>query len=185
MAGGWVTRARISSAVTRPKASGSASGLEISLVRVDEILLRLPADLVKTNAQYGVKLQFDELPTEATQLLVLGNEEMLFTAIKNIVANACKYSSNHQAVVRLSFAAQELVITVQDTGMGIPPEELEKIFQPFYRVDESRHTSGFGLGLSLASRFIKLHKGVIQVQSTPGQGTLFTIQLPVAAPAGA
>lgn len=162
------------------KASGSASGLEISGVRVDEILLRLPADLAKTNAQYGVKLQFDELPTEESQLLVLGNEELLFTAILNIVANACKYSINHQAEVHLSFAGQELVITVQDTGIGIPPEELERIFQPFYRVDESRHTSGFGLGLSLASRFIKLHKGRIAVSSVPGEGTLFTIHLPVA-----
>lgn len=164
------------------KASGSASGLEINLVRVDEILLRLPADLVKTNAQYGVSLAFEELPSDEAQLLVLGNEELLFTAIKNIVANACKYSGNHQANVQLAFAGQELVITVQDTGIGIPADEIEKIFQPFYRVDESRHTSGFGLGLSLANRFIKLHKGRTTVSSAPGAGTLFTIYLPVAEP---
>ena len=162
------------------KASGSASGLEISLVRVDEILLRLPADLAKMNAQYLVVLQFEELPTDEAQLLVLGNEELLFTAIKNIVSNACKYSNNHRADVRLSFDSNELVITVQDSGIGIPPQEVEHIFQPFYRVGESRHTSGFGLGLSLASRFIKLHKGRIAVSAAPGGGTLFTIHLPVA-----
>lgn len=163
------------------KASGSAAGLDISLVRVDEILLRLPADLAKMNPQYVVALQFDELPTNEEQLLVLGNEELLFTAIKNIVANACKYSGNHRADVRLAFARNELVITVQDAGIGIAADEIERIFQPFYRVDESRHTAtGFGLGLSLANRFIKLHKGHIAISSQPGQGTTFTIYLPVA-----
>jgi len=163
------------------KASGSAAGLDISLVRIDEILLRLPADLAKTNAQYLVSLQFDELPTEEEELLVLGNEELLFTAIKNIVANACKYSPNHRADVRLAFAGNELVVTVQDAGIGIPATEIAHIFQPFYRVDESRHTAtGFGLGLSLANRFIKLHKGHITVSSEQGQGTLFAIHLPVA-----
>ncbi len=166
------------------KASGSASGLEISLVRVDEILLRLPADMAKLNERYSVSMQFDELPTEEEQLLVLGNEELLFTAIKNIVSNACKYSANHHAVIRLGFARNELVITVQDTGIGIPHQEIANIFQPFYRVDESRHISGFGLGLSLAHRFIKLHKGHITVTSVPGEGTLFTIYLPVAGQAG-
>jgi signal transduction histidine kinase len=72
------------------------------------------------------------------------------------------------------------VVNIQDKGIGIPEEELEHIFHPFYRVDESRTTSGFGLGLSLAHRIIKLHKGYIEVHSTPGEGTLFTVALPSA-----
>jgi two-component system, OmpR family, sensor histidine kinase ArlS len=72
------------------------------------------------------------------------------------------------------------VVTIRDTGIGISPEELENIFHPFYRVDESRTTSGFGLGLSLAHRIVKLHRGHIAVASTPGKGTVFTIELPSA-----
>ncbi|MBS1565577.1 MAG: sensor histidine kinase, partial [Bacteroidetes bacterium] len=73
-------------------ASGHPGGIAIDLVRIDEILLRLPADLAKTGNQYAVALVFDHLPQEEDNLLVWGNEELLFSAFHNIVTNACKYS---------------------------------------------------------------------------------------------
>jgi two-component system, OmpR family, sensor histidine kinase ArlS len=162
------------------KASGNAGGLEIDLVRIDEILLQLPSEIVKVNSAYSILLEFDNLPEDEKNLLVFGNETLLLTAIKNIVINACKYSSNHQAIVHLQMQDENLLITVEDKGYGIPEEELAKIFQPFYRVDEARSTGGFGLGLSLAERIIKLHKGTIKVESEQGQGTRFFLQLPAA-----
>ncbi|HEY1114376.1 MAG TPA: HAMP domain-containing sensor histidine kinase [Chitinophagaceae bacterium] len=162
------------------KASGSPGGLEISHVRLDEILMRLPGEMAKTNTSYSVALNFTDLPAEEDDLLVLGNEELLFSALRNIVLNACKYSADHHAAVALAVSPRELVITIEDKGVGIPPEELENIFHPFYRVNESRTTGGFGLGLSLAHRIVKLHKGHIQVESQPGTGTRFTIELPSA-----
>ena len=162
------------------KASGSPGGLEIELIRLDEVLLRLPGVITKLSSSYRVLLHFKEVPAEEEQLLVFGNEELLFSAVKNIVLNACKYSIDHQALVELSVFPQKLVVRIEDKGIGIPREELDNIFQPFYRVDESRTTSGFGLGLSLASRIIKLHKGYISVQSNPGTGTIFEISLPSA-----
>lgn len=163
------------------KASGDPGGIDIQLVRIDEVLLRLPGDMSKLNSSYKVVLNFHELPVEEESLLVYGNEELLFTAIKNIVQNACKYSDNHQALVELTALPQQLKITIEDRGMGIPQEEINNIFLPFYRVDDSRTTTGFGLGLSLAQRIIKLHKGDVQVESSLQQGTLFTILLPCAA----
>ena len=162
------------------QASGTPGGLEIARVRLDELLLRLPGELAKLNAGYSVSLNFMELPAEEEDLLVLGNEELLFSALKNITVNACKYSDNHHAEVVLAVSGRTLVVTIKDTGIGIPSEELENIFHPFYRVDESRTTSGFGLGLSLAYRIVKLHKGSMAVASTPGKGTMFTIELPSA-----
>ena len=162
------------------KASGSPGGLEIAPVRLDEILMRLPGEMAKTSSAYTVTLNFTDLPAEEDDLLVLGNEELLFSALRNLVLNACKYSADHHASVALAVSPRELVITVEDRGVGIPPEELENIFHPFYRVDESRTTGGFGLGLSLAHRIIKLHKGHIEVESAPGKGTRFTIELPSA-----
>jgi two-component system, OmpR family, sensor histidine kinase ArlS len=162
------------------QASGTPGGLEIARVRLDELLLRLPGELAKLDPRYTVSLNFMELPAEEDDLLVLGNEELLFSALKNIAVNACKYSSNHRAEVALAVSTKALVITIRDRGIGIPPEELEHIFHPFYRVDESRTTSGFGLGLSLAHRIVKLHKGSIEVESAPGKGTLFTVELPSA-----
>jgi two-component system sensor histidine kinase ArlS len=141
------------------KASGTPGGIEIDLVRVDEVLMLLPAELKKANKSYLVKLDFDKLPAAEENLLVFGNQTILFAAIKNIVSNACKYSNNHLARVKLSVRNKDIFIVIEDDGKGINKSELENIFQPFYRADNSRNITGFGLGLSLASRFIKLHKG--------------------------
>jgi signal transduction histidine kinase len=162
------------------KASGNTGGLEINLVRMDEIILQLPAEIVKINNAYSIILQFDDLPEDEENLLVFGNETLLLTAIKNIVVNACKYSENHQATVHLKMQDQSILIIIEDQGAGIPKEELAKIFQPFYRVEEHRTTGGFGLGLSLAERIIKLHKGTIEVASEKGKGTIFYLSLPPA-----
>ena len=162
------------------RASGTASGLEIDLIRIDEILLRLPGEISKPNALFAVTLDFDQLPEVEEELLVFGNEELLFTAIKNVVSNACKYSDDHHATVRLAVQAKEIRITVEDKGKGIVEEEWEKIFQPFYRADDGLSIPGFGLGLSLARRIIQLHKGWISVDSIIGKGSIFLIKLPSA-----
>ncbi|RYY52045.1 MAG: HAMP domain-containing histidine kinase, partial [Chitinophagaceae bacterium] len=111
-----------------------------------------------------------------------GNEELLFTAFRNIVVNACKYSSDHHAVVSLTLTGKAFVIEVSDRGIGMADAEMKKIFQPFYRIQESRSVPGFGLGLSLANRIIRLHKGTVNVTSEKGIGTTFTVALPVARP---
>jgi two-component system, OmpR family, sensor histidine kinase ArlS len=162
------------------KASGNPGGLEINLVRIDEIILSLPAEALKINSSYSVKIEFDNLPEEEESLLVFGNETLLFTAINNIVINACKYSDDHQANVKLKVMGNMVSIDVTDRGKGINSSEFEKIFQPFYRIEENRNEGGFGLGLSLAYRIIKIHKGGIEVSSEPGKGTSFQIQLPCA-----
>jgi two-component system, OmpR family, sensor histidine kinase ArlS len=162
------------------KASGNPGGLEIELIRIDEILLALPAEVVKMNSLYTVQIQFDDVPEEEERLLVYGNETLLFTAIKNVVINACKYSEDHKASVHLKIWEQHLVVEVIDKGNGIPSEELKNIFQPFYRVEDDRSAGGFGLGLSLAERIIKIHKGSIEVDSKLGEGTSFLIKLPAA-----
>lgn len=161
------------------KASGNAGGLEINLVRMDEVVLRMPAEASQANKDYIVRIDFGELPEQEEFLLVFGNETLLFTAIKNLVLNACKYSPDHTAHVMLHIdAANQVIISVQDKGPGIAAEELENIFQPFYRIEGNLPASGFGLGLSLASRIIKIHKGQIKVKSAAGAGTRFEIILP-------
>lgn len=162
------------------KASGNSGGLEIDLVRIDEIILNLPAAVAKINSAYTVKIEFDNLPEEEESLLVFGNEPLLFTAINNIVVNACKYSEDHTADVKLRVLENTISIVVKDDGKGIESSEIEKIFQPFYRTDESRREQGFGLGLSLANRIIKIHKGNIEVTSEINKGATFDITLPSA-----
>ncbi len=159
-------------------ASGNAGGLNIDLVRIDEVLMRLPGELKKIEKCNVVTLLFNDLPDDENALLVLGNEELLFTAISNVVANACKYSNDHIAKVSLTLKEKNFIIQVIDKGIGISEKEIDHIFQPFYRASNPNPVAGFGLGLSLANRIIKLHKGIITVDSKVNQGSTFTIEIP-------
>ena len=160
--------------------SGNAGGLELNLIRIDEVLMRLPSEMTKLDKSYSVKLVFDKLPEDEARLLVFGNAELLFTAIQNIVSNACKYSNNRLAKVKLSVSQSVIIVSVEDEGKGIPENELQNIFQPFYRTEDSRSIIGFGVGLPLVNRIIKLHRGQIKINSLVGKGTSFSIQLPIA-----
>ncbi len=159
---------------------GVAGGIEINSVRIDEILMQLPLEMIKMNTEYSVKLEFEQLPENQERLLVFGNAELLFTAIKNVVANSCKYSPDHLAKIKLLAETKEIIISVEDDGKGISENDLKNIFQPFYRTEDSKTISGFGVGLPLVYRIIKLHKGQIKVNSTVGRGTTVLIQLPIA-----
>lgn len=161
------------------QASGNHGGIEIEPVRVDEILMRLPSEIRKMDSAFSMVLSFENLPEDEDKLVVSGNTELLFSAIKNIVTNACKYSNDHRAIVTLFTRPGYVIISVQDYGIGIPEEELKYIFQPFYRINNSE-SNGFGLGLPLSRRIIKLHYGDIAVQSKIQEGTCFEIVLPVA-----
>ena len=161
------------------KASGTTEGIELSLIRMDELLMRMPAELRKIDAKYTAELHFDMFPEDEKNLLVFGNADLLFSAIKNILVNACKYSEDHLAVVNLYFTANNINIKVSDSGPGIKEEEMHLVFQPFYRSTDAKARQGFGLGLSLALRIIKLHKGEIDIQSNKN-GSVFIISLPVA-----
>ena len=161
-------------------ASGIKGGIEINSIRVDEILMQLPGEVTKMNREYSVKLQFDQLPDNEERLLVFGNAELLLTAIKNVVSNACKYSANHLAKIKLTVETKEIIISVEDDGKGISENDLKNIFQPFYRTEDSKAINGFGVGLPLVYRIIKLHKGQIKVSSIVGKGTTVLIQLPIA-----
>jgi signal transduction histidine kinase len=160
------------------KASGNAGGLEIKPIRIDEIILRLPADLASRNQGHSVYLEFDKLPDNEDELVIFGNETLLFTAISNIVTNACKYSQDHQSIVRLETSDEYVTVAVSDNGVGIAADDLSHVFEPFYRVNEKAEGTGFGLGLSLSERIIRLHKGHITVSSIVGEGTTFKITLP-------
>jgi signal transduction histidine kinase/CheY-like chemotaxis protein len=101
----------------------------------------------------------------------------------NLLSNAIKFTPLGGQVgleVGESASGQELQFTVWDQGIGIQPEDLPKLFKPFIQIDSSlsRQSSGSGLGLSLVSRLAEMHNGSIRVESTPGQGSRFTLSLP-------
>jgi len=118
--------------------------------------------------------------------VVEGRRELLYRAIENVVRNAVRYTqSGTQVEIRLSRDNERhtAVIEVSDRGPGIPQSEVASIFRPFYRVDAARsaQTGGFGVGLAIAERAIKLHNGQIRASNRAGGGTTIQISLPVSA----
>jgi signal transduction histidine kinase len=160
--------------------SGTKGGIEINSIRIDEILMQIPGEITKMNHEYHVKLDFDQLPENVEKLLVFGNAELLLTAVKNVVSNACKYSPDRLAKIKLIIESERIIIAVKDDGKGISENDLKNIFQPFYRTEDSKSIAGFGVGLPLVYRIIKLHKGQVKVNSVVGKGTTVLIQLPIA-----
>lgn len=114
---------------------------------------------------------------------VYGNEALLTVAVQNLISNAIQYSPNGSRVgigVRTTDGVVEIAIT--DQGEGIPEEDLDRVFERFFRVDQarSRHTGGTGLGLAIVKHAVQNHGGDIRVWSQPGHGSTFTIRLPEA-----
>jgi len=164
------------------KASGSVGGIELSKVRIDELLLRIPVEMKKISQLYEVKLNFEDFPENDGYDILYGNEVLLYSALRNIIHNACKFSKDKCAKVTMSYTFQNIVVEIKDNGPGISAAELENIFQPFFRGHKYENTQmihGTGLGLALAHRIIELHKGDIYVESVVGEGSTFTIYLPV------
>ena len=114
---------------------------------------------------------------------VLGDEQQLVMALRNLVTNAITYSPPRTRVgVAVRTGEGVVEISVTDQGMGIPPEEQDRIFERFYRVDpaRSRATGGTGLGLALVKHVCVNHAGECTVWSVPGEGSTFTLRLPEA-----
>jgi two-component system sensor histidine kinase SenX3 len=112
---------------------------------------------------------------------VLGNNEQLTAAVANLVANAVSYSeSGSTVVVSTKVDEHNVSISVVDQGIGIPNDEIDRIFERFYRVDPARHrsTGGTGLGLSIVKHVAASHGGDVNVWSVEGQGSTFTLTLP-------
>jgi two-component system, OmpR family, Ni(II)-sensor and/or redox sensor kinase NrsS len=114
------------------------------------------------------------------EVYVLGNESQLYRLVSNLIANAIQYtSSGGQVTVSLIVRDRAAVITVKDTGIGIPLAEQTRIFDRFYRVDgdRSRKTGGTGLGLAIAQAIAQKHQARLNVESLVGQGSLFTLEM--------
>ena len=114
-------------------------------------------------------------------LFVRGEHQLVSAAVSNLVANAVHYSDERSSVVVETKAHERTVeISVIDQGIGIAPEEVERIFERFYRVDPARHrsTGGTGLGLSIVKHVAATHGGDVRVWSAEGQGSTFTLILP-------
>jgi signal transduction histidine kinase len=127
----------------------------------------------------GFTLQTD-IPEE--ELTVLGDRDALEQVVLNLISNAMKYSIGVKEIaIRLYKNENHACIEVEDHGLGIEPDEIQKIFQSFYRSKDAhrRHIPGTGLGLSIVAHTMEAHDGGVTVNSVPGDGSTFTLYLPI------
>ncbi len=150
--------------------------LETGLVALDELAVSM---VDKFRTQTSAHMLITDFPPDFPA--VPGDEERLRQVLANLLNNALKYSQDG-GTIRVSGRVQpeQVVISVEDEGIGLAPEEQERVFQPFTRVDNalSRKTQGVGLGLYLVRAIVEAHGGRVWVESAPGQGAAFLVSLP-------
>ena len=156
-------------------------------VSVDDLVTAAVGSCEQQAAARGVSITV----TGTEGLSVTGDVQQLISALVNLVQNAIAYSDAGARVVittqQITEADQKFVeLKVADNGIGIKPEDQERIFERFYRVDyaRSRDNGGTGLGLSIVKHIVAAHGGTISVWSAPGQGSTFTISLPASVTQG-
>lgn len=155
--------------------------LDMAEVDLDTVLLEVYQQ-ARTLAGDKVTVSLSEID----QVHIIGDRDRLKQVLLNLAANAIQYSPAGKSVtLGLQRADEQVKLFVQDTGPGISPKDLPHIFDRFFRAERSRKrssSSGFGLGLSIADWIVKKHNGRIEVSSEEGQGTLFTVWLPLTQP---
>ena len=155
-----------------------AGPLERVPVDLAEVVRLVVAEQIPRAESRAVEIEVD-LPDRAP---IAGVPADLEAVVKNLVANAVKYNREGGRVeVSLQTLDANRVLRVSDTGIGIAQQDLPRVFERFYRVDtaRSRATGGTGLGLSIVRHAVERHGGTVKVQSTLGEGTTFTVTLPI------
>jgi signal transduction histidine kinase len=155
---------------------GEAEGVN----KISFDLAQLIRDIVD-DADYEARNRNRSVRLEAPEACaLLGNEQLLRRAIENVVRNAVQYTAEATTVEVKLVCGVQTTITVRDHGSGVPAEVLDKLFRPFYRVDEARdrNSGGTGLGLAIAERAVRLHGGTVEAANVATGGLAVTIVLP-------
>lgn len=160
------------------KMDKAADSLNIAALNINELL-----ELILKRLRPIAQLKLVELVLESFRPVTAEVDEVKLTlAISNLVENAIKYNSEGGWVhVSLNADHQFFYIKVEDNGMGIPEESLDRIFERFYRVDKShsKEIGGTGLGLAITRSVVLMHRGAIKAFSTEGEGTIFNVRIPL------
>ncbi|MFC6764693.1 ATP-binding protein [Natrinema soli] len=150
-------------------------GNPLEPVDLEEVLVNVRKDLELQIEETGTTIKTGELPR------VEGDESQLRQLFQNLLSNAIEYNSDEPPRIDVSAErdAEEWMISVRDNGIGIDPEDQDRVFEVFQRLHSQEEHSGTGIGLALCKRIVERHGGEIEVDSTPGEGTTFVFSLPV------
>ncbi len=158
----------------------NADSQSISFIklRIDEIVFNAAESLKRKKPECIINIEFEEIHESEEDFWLEGNSELLTLAMRNLMENGCKYSHFQPIEVKIGSFNHTILIKIIDKGMGISDDEQKNIFEAFYRSQKNLNISGHGIGLPLTKRIIEIHSGAISIQSTIGEGTTFTVELP-------
>lgn len=165
----------ISSLLILSKIDNNKNNENNEVHRMDEILFSAIENLKKSFPEFIILFEIEESDNLDTALEVKGNKNLLEIALINVLKNACVYSDNKQALVKISTQDNHLVISVLNTGKTLSEAEQKNLFQPFMRGKNSKGTSGFGLGLRIVNRILTLHKSSITYSIPNSKENLFQL----------
>lgn len=149
------------------------------ILRIDQLVWDTKEIVEKLNKRHSITVNVSLLPENPKKLKVKGNYQLLQLALSNIITNSSKYSNYQEVVVSIGASDKSVYLLINDSGIGIPTEELKYIYDPFFRASNTQNYEGFGIGLPLTKNIIDLHRGEILIKSIVNQGTIVRINLPV------
>lgn len=162
------------------KANANVLPKTFTPVSILDIVLETQNEFSKTKPHYKVDLEVLESENQAIEsIYCLGDANLLKSVISNLIDNGCKFSPDFKCKLLISFTPTSIQIDLIDEGVGISPENIVHVFEPFFRGNDTRNIYGHGIGLSLVKKIVELHKGSIQIQSVLGKGTTVSIELPI------
>lgn len=173
-----ILNATVNNLLQLSKVSANEENIQYEIIHFDLFLMEVKESFNFFNPQNKIKLNINKQEKKEGAFTISGNKNLLKTAIINLFDNACKFSSNQQVSVLLSRDNEHLILTIKDKGIGIFDKDLENILTPFYRGNNAIKIKGSGIGLSLSSKIILLHQGVLKIQSKIGIGTEVIVELP-------
>jgi len=156
------------------------SPADFKMVRIDEMLIDAYQHALSIRPNSEIELNLDHMPDDENHLRLYGNEQLLSISFNNLIDNACKFSENKKVVIKLFSDNQFVNVDIIDRGIGIHSQDLSKIFQPFYRGQNTQFIAGYGIGLALTKKIVELHGGRVTVVSELGKGASFRISFPIA-----
>ncbi|MBL4703368.1 MAG: HAMP domain-containing histidine kinase [Flavobacteriales bacterium] len=159
------------------KVTANEESLQYESVRLDTFVFQVIETYSFSNPNNQIRFNID-LSFNHEDSVIYGNVGLLKTVFVNLFDNACKFSSNDVVNIILSDDNSQLKLTVEDKGIGIAINDLDKVKGPFYRGNNTLGIKGSGIGLTLASKIIELHKGSLEIQSELNVGTKVLITLP-------
>ncbi len=152
--------------------------MAVKSVDLSELLTVVQERQQEITPSHQIELDLADIPDE-----IQGDSKLLEQIFANLLSNAVKYSPDN---IRIEVAGrrdgENVVFTVRDRGLGVPAHEQPRLFQRYFRASTTIGIAGTGIGLHVVKKFVEMHGGSVRVKSVEGEGTTFTVQLPIAGP---